>query len=318
MRPNLFVGCDFALCFLSLEGTIYQPSLASVDGRSLMDKVDIYYFSGTGNSLVVARDIAEKLSGNILAIPSMMDQDTIQTAADMIGLVFPVYLGGVPRIVKRFLNKMSDLSSKYMFSVCTCRNTTGATFEILKRAVRSRGGKLSAGFAVKMPGSYIVEMEAIAEEEQQKLFGDWKNKLNVICEYVNMKREGGFEGFAETSDVLGNFILSSQLFNGLLSKLYQTRDKHFYVTDQCTGCATCSRVCPVGNIQMVDSKPQWLHHCEQCYACLQWCPREAIQYKIHPPFIRPGGVEANMTENRKRYHHPDVRVSELIVREKKV
>lgn len=35
-------------------------------------RTEIYYFSGTGNSLVVVRDIAEKLGGKLVSIPAVM------------------------------------------------------------------------------------------------------------------------------------------------------------------------------------------------------------------------------------------------------
>jgi len=31
---------------------------------------------------------------------------------------------------------------------------------------------------------------------------------------------------------------------------------------------------------MFDGRPVWQHHCEQCFACLQWCPKEAIQNSV--------------------------------------
>jgi flavodoxin len=46
---------------------------------------EIYYFSGTGNSLVVARNIAEKTKGTLIAIPSVMDKENIESDADVIG-----------------------------------------------------------------------------------------------------------------------------------------------------------------------------------------------------------------------------------------
>jgi flavodoxin len=62
---------------------------------------DVFYFSGSGNSLVVARDIAKELDGNLIPIPSIMDKTTIETDAEVIGIVFPVYyadFGGIPLI----------------------------------------------------------------------------------------------------------------------------------------------------------------------------------------------------------------------------
>ncbi|MCB2357259.1 hypothetical protein [Clostridium estertheticum] len=39
--------------------------------------------------------------------------------------------------------------------------------------------------------------------------------------------------------------------------------------------------------------------CEQCFACLQWCPQKAIQY-------------GKKTAMRKRYHHPDVEIADIL------
>ncbi|MBN2380908.1 EFR1 family ferrodoxin [candidate division WOR-3 bacterium] len=270
----------------------------------------IYYFSGTGNSLVVARDIAGKIKSDLIPIPSVMNKNTHPTSADRIGFVFPVYLGGVPRIVRRFVKKMDNLASKYMFAVCTFENTTGV-FKILSKEIRKRGGALSASFTVKMPGNYIVGGGAISTSEQRMLFDGWKEKLPVVVKYLEERSEGLFEKFSDTESWLGNLILSSIVVNNILSRMYLSRDRYFYMNENCNGCGICEKVCPVNNIRMTDNRPSWLHRCEQCYACLQWCPKQAIQYNIHPPFIRPGGPGANMTEYRARYHHPDVKLLDI-------
>lgn len=55
-------------------------------------KTEIYYFTGTGNSLVVARDLTKELNGELIAIPSVMSKETINIDAEVIGIVFPVYI----------------------------------------------------------------------------------------------------------------------------------------------------------------------------------------------------------------------------------
>jgi len=49
-------------------------------------------------------------------------------------------------------------------------------------------------------------------------------------------------------------------------------DKSFFADEKCTGCRICAKICPAQNIGLVKEKPQWEHHCEQCFACIQWCP----------------------------------------------
>ncbi len=75
-------------------------------------------------------------------------------------------------------------------------------------------------------------------------------------------------------------------------------DQAFHADETCKGCGSCVRVCPVGNMAMVENKPVWRQHCEQCFACLQWCPQQAIQF-------------GQNTAGRMRYHHPDIRINDM-------
>jgi ferredoxin len=57
----------------------------------------------------------------------------------------------------------------------------------------------------------------------------------------------------------------------------------------------------VENIRLENERPVWLHNCTQCFACIQWCHLDAIEIK-------------NKTLNRTRYHHPEIRLKEMILR----
>lgn len=273
-------------------------------------RTEIYYFSGTGNSLVVARDIAEKTNGKLIPIASMMDTESIRTDADVIGIVFPVYNvvnDGMPLIIKKFVRKLENIGSKYIFAVCTCGGGSGSTIENIGKVIKTRGGKLAAGFTVKMPSN----VSHVTKEKQQKMFDDYTQKIDIICEYVNTQKEGKFE----TIGALVKFIfaplvpIARHLILGRMEKLSETSqlpidefmpliDKSFHSDEKCDGCGICSRVCPTSNIEMADHKPSWQHHCENCLACLNWCPKEAIH--------------SGLTSNERKYHHPDVKISDML------
>ena len=76
------------------------------------------------------------------------------------------------------------------------------------------------------------------------------------------------------------------------------KDKNYTISSACTGCGICKEVCPVKNIEMTGNKPKFNHKCEQCLACMHYCPQRAINYK-------------NATQNRGRYNHPDISYKEL-------
>jgi len=85
---------------------------------------EIYYFSATGNSLVVARELARRINGKVISIPSVVDSERITTEADVIGIVFPVYFAslggsGIPFIVEKFVRKLDTVDSRRIFAVCT-------------------------------------------------------------------------------------------------------------------------------------------------------------------------------------------------------
>lgn len=297
-----------------------------------MSKVAIYYFSATGNSLAVARDLSIKLSGDLISIPSVMDREKITTDADAIGLVFPVFFAtndnsGIPLIVRRFIGKMENIGSKYIFAVCTHGGMPGTTMEHLKTAIDKRGGKLSAGFAVKLANppsaadklrQFLLKKELTdadfqrTRSRQQRTFDQWKKKLGAISECVNARKECGLETrsvplkllfapllvFLIKPQFLKRYRMLAESSYRSFNALIPLSDRSFRFDDKCNGCGICSRVCPVDNIEMIDKKPVWQHRCENCLACYVWCPKEAIYGEI---------VAYN-----ERCHHPEVTLSDML------
>lgn len=81
---------------------------------------EIYYFSGTGNSLHVARELHKRIPGSdLIPILSLLNNDTIKTNGDTIGFVFPVYFLTIPMPVSDFLHKLDLTSARYIFAIGT-------------------------------------------------------------------------------------------------------------------------------------------------------------------------------------------------------
>ncbi|OPX60074.1 MAG: NADH-plastoquinone oxidoreductase subunit [Methanobacterium sp. PtaB.Bin024] len=270
---------------------------------------EIYYFSGTGNSLTVARDIANKIDGTLIPIASVVDKGPIRTDADAIGIVFPVHfsaINGIPNLVQRFVENM-EMNSKYIFAVCTCGGFSAATIENLGKIIESKGGKLSAGFTVQMPSN----IDAVSADEQQKLFDEWDNKLEFIHKYVKARDEGEFETmglplkialtpifFYYKNKTFKFFKKISESPDSDFKQWVWLSDKRFFTDDNCEGCGTCSQVCPVHNIKIIEGRPEWQHHCEICFACLNWCPN--------------GAIHGEWISEEVRYHHPDIEVADMM------
>lgn len=295
-------------------------------GRGLNMKPIIYYFSGTGNSLIVARNIAERINGKLIPVAAVIEEECIKVDSDVVGIVYPVYHQGIPFIIKRFINSINEADKKYIFGVCTHGGGPGISLEYLDNILRTKGGKLDAGFAVKMPYNYITPSFAIKNfystftlreidiDKQQKMFRQWENKLESVCQIIESKKKCKLE---TNSEIIERLVDCLNLRETLQKKVWlkiagyegntnlsfleslQLMDCGFNWDDKCNSCGVCSDICPVSNIEMVDGRPVWQHRCEQCFACLQWCPKEAIQF-------------SKRTAEGKRYHHPDVVLTDML------
>jgi len=259
-------------------------------------KTVIYYFTGTGNSLAAARKIAGALGETeLVPIASLADTPgAVTPAADRVGIVCPVYDCGVPVMVARFAERLDLAQVGYTFAVVTMGGMGVSALHQLDRILRERQGRgLDAAFAVSMPGNFPPLMRSVAGERCGKTLGRADKRLGEIAEAIGNSRSVS-PGFAPISGLV------KALSYGSLAKSAHNAGERFSVSDACTGCGTCVRVCPAGNLTLVDGRPAWGRKCEFCCACLHFCPTETIQ--LH---VMLG------TEGRGRYWHPDLTVGDM-------
>jgi flavodoxin len=94
-----------------------------------MSELEIYYFSGTGNSLHIAKELQKRILGtNLIPIVSLLNKDVIETSGETIGLVFPIHGMTVPIPVKKFVKKLDLKSSEYTFGIATRAGTQHRVF----------------------------------------------------------------------------------------------------------------------------------------------------------------------------------------------
>ena len=272
-------------------------------------RTTVFYFSATGNSLAVARTVAARLEADLVDLPSALAGDRIHAAAERGGIVCPAYWGRLPSIVERFFDRL-DVRGRYVFLVCTCGGMLRSQ-ERLRRSIADRGGDLAGVFRLDMPVNKFPPRAA----KQQAILAAVPRKLDQICGFVVAGRTGRMEkstapmrtlmaALAPVEWVIWAYI---QARYGLPGRgpgsgpeTVRQMDRLFAADARCDGCRMCARVCPVGNIELEGGRPVWQHRCEQCFACYEWCPQEAI-------VAREGA-------SKRRYHHPEVTLSEILSR----
>ena len=254
----------------------------------------IFYFTGTGNSLAVARDIAVKIGATkVVSVADAMRESNIDLTYERIGFVFPVYYARVPSIVKQFITKLNFNKSQYVFGVVTYGGTQGKALRQLNNLITEQGGTLSAGFSCTH-----------AWKLYSKLWGF--PKINPTNDFQRKSEKSGQKSPLVLNQKQTLVTAKGDLGSGVITRYIEKimagfgkRAQNFQVNGKCTGCSLCEIICPVGNIKMENEQPKWGNGCEQCMACIQWCPVQAIEY-------------ADKTAKRKRYRNPEIRISDLI------
>lgn len=256
-------------------------------------KRELFFYTGTGNSLWTARTLAGKLGNTGMRPISRIRGTTIKSEADAIGIIFPVHIWGLPRRVVTFVNTLAADPTKYYFAVAVNAGQVAATLIQLKKLMGAKGLELSSGFEIVMPSNYIPWGGPGPEDARMKRIHDAREKIRAISAIVARKERRPVE-----KGPLWQNILFSWFYRLSYSRV-PAMDKSFWVDEKCTACGICETICPSGNIGMDGGRPHWRHHCEQCLACIQWCPEKAIQF-------------GKRTPRYERYHHPDVTLKELI------
>lgn len=248
----------------------------------------IFYYSGTGNSLWLARTLAGELG--TAEVVSMPDWEKKGLAVDtrVTGLVFPVHIWGVPRRVLNFLDRLADLKPEYIFAIANNAGQVANTLVQLDRALQARGLSLSGGWSVVMPSNYIPWGGPGTAAEQEARFAAARQKLSRIAEVI----KSGVEGVVEKGPLWQRVLLSGVVYNLSFSRV-PGMDSQFWADGRCNKCGLCVRLCPSRNIVLQEGNLSWQNHCEQCMACIQWCPQEALQYGKKTPAF-------------PRYHHPEI------------
>lgn len=253
----------------------------------------IFYFTGTGNSLVVARDIADQMGNTkLLSIADAIKEEAIDLSYERIGFVFPVYYSSIPSIVERFIKRLHFKENQYIFSVVTLGGVSEMALWQLSHCIKEQNGLLSSGFKILMPGNYIIKYGAYRSIIQRKLIKREKRRVRVISMVIMEKRKVHIP----RRDLLS--MASSETLIKMISEIGKNA-QNFHINSQCTGCGICERLCPTDNVKLEHGRPKWGIDCEACMACIQWCPTQAIEY-------------ANKTEKRKRYHHPEIKSSDIM------
>lgn len=274
---------------------------------------EIYFFSGTGNSFYIAKELQKRIPDSVLIpITSLLNEKNIRTKGEIIGFVFPVHALTIPIAVKKFMDKLNMESAEYVFSVATRLGIRFNGFNKVDKILKKKNKRLDSHFILNMCSNDVKDehYSCPTNEDILKMESGIQEQLRKIQEYILNRKV-----YHEVDE---NYLVDlpySKPVNIMMEKLvicllnvseYIGGVNYFYTDSKCNGCGVCEKVCLSSKVKMLDKKPVWQKDvlCYMCYACINYCPKHSVQIKSIP------GVKS-YTEKNDRYSHPYASIKDI-------
>lgn len=235
--------------------------------------VKVYYFSGTGNTQLVAKKIVETFRnrGFSARLFSMEKTDNVTIDDDdIIGIGFPVAVFFTFPIVFRFLDRMGPGKGNGAFVFDTMGGTSMCgIMGRMKNILREKGFTPLACKEFRMP------LNLFFHYPDRKCLERIKNSLESAEKFVDELIDGKarWKRIPLLSDLVP--YLSSALYNLSQYRWHQKYLKMKIDHAKCNSCGICVAKCPVHNIELQE-KIKIGDRCQYCFRCAGICPRGAI------------------------------------------
>lgn len=278
---------------------------------------EIFYFSGTGNSLYVAKALQKSLPDAVLTpILQAMGEGAHRPRGGAVGFIFPLYATTTPKIVDRFIKNLDLQDVRYLFAVATRGGTVCNAFIQIDKLLRKKGKQLDAFFVLTMPSGSDPLLENFTEkmggDRPVRLQSAADRRLDAIGKIIAGQRIDRSENLSEQDatppPILRPFMPILDVIAPALLPLGKVVESHFdfYADAKCNGCGVCEQICLAGKIEMDGERPLWRKDakCYGCFACLNYCPVHSVQ-------VKSKWYLKSHTPQNGRYHHPAIGVSDI-------
>jgi ferredoxin/flavodoxin len=270
-----------------------------------MNNIDFYYFSGTGNTLLVVRRMAEVFNKNGIAAKLLKIECSDPKAINrdnLIGLAFPVAGQSTYPFVWDFIQALPYAPGTKVFMVDTLAGFSGGIVGPLRKVLNSKGYETIGAKEIIMPANlfYIYSDRFNARLVARGLEAAEKYANQIVA------RASRWGRVPFLSDLVF-FLFWHGLRRLWLSRWSQKKFCFKADESKCTKCGICARLCPVKNITMKDF-PVFGTKCNYCLRCASWCPASALPCQFNyrgRTYTAPGLKPSDLLSEQGRGGKPE-------------
>ena len=232
--------------------------------------IDFYFFSGTGNTLLVVKKMREVFGQNGITVNlfhiEKTDPKSINTN-NTIGIGVPVAEQGTFPLVWDFIKNMPAANGTLVFMVDTMLAFSGGIVGPIRKILKPKGYKPIGAREICMPNNLFPKK--IDEEKNKEKVGKGLIRAEKYAEDI-LSGRSRWRRVPILSDFMGYFSKAEWAWNSLRKHYTLAVDE-----SKCIQCELCVSLCPVDNITMNDY-PEFQGKCAICMRCISFCPENAI------------------------------------------
>lgn len=276
--------------------------------------MDLYWFSGSGNTLRAAEVFANRLRSNgwtVRLLPMEKRSAELFDPQAVCCLAFPTYCFSIPLMVRAFLRRLPAVDHTPAVYLGTHGLFSGGVRGHLKGILLKKGFSCIAGRLFRMPDSFFP---FCSDRRHQRLIKRTLSKVERFADRIDAGKRGWFRipflsGFAElfcfgffaarklsvstqttvhparTKSVLSRQAVdeNSKDLSGERNNENTTSDE---IGDQCRNCRLCMRFCPVGAISPDENGMPKIpsEKCQNCLRCVAVCPVDRMRHLFFRPY----------------------------------
>lgn len=241
-----------------------------------MKQVDVCYFSGTGNTLLVLKTFLDRVKQQGGSLSFYPIEKTNPAALEVEGtliLAFPVAYQSTYPFIWRFLRQLHPGDGQPVYMLDTLAGFSGGIVGPIRRLLKKKGYRPVGAKEIIMPSN--LRTGEYSPGNDSSSIDKGKEEASTFAEAA-LKGQVKWPYYPIFEDC---FYLLFQLVRLSMNPVSQRILRFSFpklITEKCTNCGICVELCPVENIRMEDN-PVHGHRCQICLRCVAFCPYSAVK-----------------------------------------
>jgi Pyruvate/2-oxoacid:ferredoxin oxidoreductase delta subunit/flavodoxin len=257
-------------------------------GSDLMNKVGLFYFTGTGNTAQTVKEITKSLGDKGIDCKcfNIRDPHPSPSEFDIIGISYPVYAWAPPWPITEWIKSNNALKDKPCFVFQNFAGDPANAFRRILKTLKKTGARVFAIGQCLMIESWTTVRSQAAVLKLEQWYHEHKHDFGSTSEFakniVNLIKN---HEYTEVTMLKYRFTWWNMISPFYTRPMLKISYRNSLDKSKCTKCGLCAKMCPTHSITL-NPYPVFKTPCAGCFGCVNLCPTDAINSMLTKGKVR--------------------------------